>query len=551
MNAHALFVCELAIKTSAVLIGTHLLLAGWRRASASQKQSAWIIALITMVLLPCCLLMEPRWTFSLKRSLPASEPTIAPAAQAASPVLPPARSTQATALPPERSKPDWQTAIALIWLAGAIGTLSYRLLGSLHLSRLKRRSLPSSDPRIAQLCSKMRRALKLTRPVEVRISSASKVPMTWGTLRPVLLLPAESETWSDQELYSALCHEGAHIARFHHLGRWLAQSACALYWPNPLVWSASRALRLAQEQSADDHVLCAGAQADLYANQLLQTAIHMKTTPLISANALGMASASTLERRLLAIVDDHQHRTFTRWKTRLALLGMAALALLGSASAQLSAEPKQSPNSANTESAPVQKARKIILPSLRLSKASLQETIDHLRHKSAELDPEKTGVALLLCSAASPAETKPITLALENVSIHQALDSIAKIVGYTLSSNADALLLTPPGWSQAEPQIDDKNSPAYLKAQSIIIPKLDIKDASAEELVDHLCSKSKELASDQKGINVVLLPSQKPRPLIRFKLNNASFLSALKLTAASIGYGVKLQDGIFYLVPPQ
>lgn len=551
MNPYALFFCELAIKTSAVLIGAHLLIGNWRTSSATQRQSAWLIALITILLLPCSLLLEPCWTFSLKTTLSTPQPVIAPQAHPAYTSQPLGQPSNPAPLPAQKSKLGWQTIIILVWLAGCAGILTYRLLGSFYLLRLKHRSMRSEDPRIAQLCTRMRTALKLTRPFDVLITSESKIPMTWGTLHPVLLLPNESKTWNAQELYAVLCHEGAHIARLHHLGRWLAQITCALYWPNPLVWSAIRALRLAQEQSADDHVLCAGSQAASYANQLLQTAIHMKTTPLISSNALGMAKASTLERRLFAIVDTHQSRTSTRWSTRLALLSISTLVLFGSASARLNSEPKQSIHSPNTNSTAVQKASNIILPTLRLKEASLEETIDYLRYKSMELDPEKTGVNLVLFSVAGEGVTKSITLDLKDVSIYQALNSVTKIVGLTLRPSADALLVTPPSWSQFEPLIDDKNSPAYLKAQSLMVPKMNIKDGSADEVVEFLVSKSEQLASDHKRINVVVMPSQKPRPLVRLKLNNVSFLSALNLAAASIGYGIELKDGVFYLVPPQ
>jgi hypothetical protein len=142
----------------------------------------------------------------------------------------------------------------------------------------------------------------------MRISETCRVPMTWGIRRPVLMLPREALTWSDPRLQAALRHEAGHINRQDYLVRGIAQAVCALYWPNPLVWFAARSLRVAQEQATDDLVLRAGTPAEDYAAQLFDAARTVAARGLFAPHAVAMASPSTLEDRVRAIVDDRRDR---------------------------------------------------------------------------------------------------------------------------------------------------------------------------------------------------------------------------------------------------
>ena len=96
--------------------------------------------------------------------------------------------------------------------------------------------------------------------------------MTWGTLRPRILLPAEAAGWTDERRRIVLLHELAHIARRDSFSRSVAAIICALYWAHPAIWYAARRMRLEQEHACDDLVLSLGAKASLYARNLLDVA---------------------------------------------------------------------------------------------------------------------------------------------------------------------------------------------------------------------------------------------------------------------------------------
>ncbi|MCB1127676.1 MAG: hypothetical protein KDM81_14375, partial [Verrucomicrobiae bacterium] len=86
--------------------------------------------------------------------------------------------------------------------------------------------------------------------------------------------------------------------------------AVALHWPNPLAWLAAGRLRIEQERACDDLVLTSGGRASDYAEELLQMATTRRATTW--APAIAMARRSTVERRLLAVLDGARSRCAAR-----------------------------------------------------------------------------------------------------------------------------------------------------------------------------------------------------------------------------------------------
>jgi hypothetical protein len=167
------------------------------------------------------------------------------------------------------------------------------------------------------------------------------MPMTWGIWRTRILLPDESAQWSAEQRRAVLLHELAHVRRRDCLTQLIAQLGCAIYWFNPLVWLAWRRMQIERERACDDLVLTAGEKASAYARHLLDSAAAMPSLPVVSAAALAMARASTLEARLRAILDlKRNRRAMTmRVAAATALLLAAALVPVAALRAQQQAPP--------------------------------------------------------------------------------------------------------------------------------------------------------------------------------------------------------------------
>ena len=109
-------------------------------------------------------------------------------------------------------------------------TAAWFFVGAARTSRLVGRSAPApyapapgSNPR-----------------VRVLHSAETPMPLTWGILRPVVLLPADAARWSRARLSAVLLHELTHVRRRDVLAQAIAQLACCLYWFHPAVWYALR-----------------------------------------------------------------------------------------------------------------------------------------------------------------------------------------------------------------------------------------------------------------------------------------------------------------------
>lgn len=216
-------------------------------------------------------------------------------------------------------------AIVAAWLLGALAVLARLAAGRWGAARLGRQAEPVADPAWTGLLRGLSRELGLARPVRLLRGGGATMPMTWGTLHPAILLPAEADAWPEERRRVVLMHELAHVARHDCLTQTLASAACALYWFHPAAWYAARRLRVERELACDDRVLQAGTRAREYAEHLLEVARAFRPARLAAPVAVSMARPSQLEGRLLAVLDSVRDR---RMPGRAAAAGAAALALL-------------------------------------------------------------------------------------------------------------------------------------------------------------------------------------------------------------------------------
>ncbi|MGH7136765.1 MAG: M56 family metallopeptidase, partial [Pirellulales bacterium] len=157
--------------------------------------------------------------------------------------------------------------------------------------------------------------------------------MTWGLLRPMVLVPEDWRDWPPERQRCVLLHELAHVKRLDVVFQMIGRLAAALYWFNPLVWFAVRQLRIERELACDDCVLASGERASDYARELLKIAKLYRPRPL--AAGVAMAHSARLDRRVLRILD----RARARWpmspRAARSLFVTAAVLVLGVAATSL------------------------------------------------------------------------------------------------------------------------------------------------------------------------------------------------------------------------
>jgi len=270
---------------TAALKGTFVLSAAWiatallRERSADLRHRIWLAALIAMALLlvPVSVPQTLRMTIDASAAAPG---TVAVAA---------ARSLPSLAI-------GWSVIAALLLLRWGAGIL--------RLYRITRASRAAGA---------------------VLVSDAIQTPMTWGSIRPVILVPAYVEDWSEEQREVVIRHERAHIERRDWLWQGFAQAMTAVFWFHPLVWLAAAQMRQEAEHAADDATLATGVQAPDYADRLMAVARQLKDGS--PAAAVTMLRKPVLTSRIAAILDTARTRTSAGIGARIGVV-LAAAALL-------------------------------------------------------------------------------------------------------------------------------------------------------------------------------------------------------------------------------
>jgi hypothetical protein len=126
-------------------------------------------------------------------------------------------------------------------------------------------------------------------------------PISWGVVRPVILLNAQAAE-SHDEAEAIITHELAHVARLDWAKLLLARVAVAFFWFNPFVWLLSREAHQLREEAADDAVLSTDIDETEYARLLVGVARHECRGFLIGAHGVAPARNS-LTRRVKRVLD--------------------------------------------------------------------------------------------------------------------------------------------------------------------------------------------------------------------------------------------------------
>lgn len=297
-----------------------------RARSAAFRHSLWVAAIVGALALPALQVLVPTWHSTVLRDAAmvwAPFPTTK--VDGSSPTIS-AMVVNAVLAAPMQGK--WELMIFLLWGAGFLA-FSFRIaVGLLGLRRILFESR-ILDNRIWQAtAAEIGQRMGIRRPVRLCQSErASAMPVTWGAVRPKILVPASAVEWTEQRRLSVLTHELAHIARLDWLLQIIAELARAIYWFHPLAWVAAKEMRRESEQACDDSVLNSGVRPSEYARQLLDLTMTLENSGRRWLSALAIARQTNLERRFTAMLNPSIHRGSLSKNAR-ALVCITALLLL-------------------------------------------------------------------------------------------------------------------------------------------------------------------------------------------------------------------------------
>ena len=319
---HVLSASSIRLLPLFALVGCGAWLA--RRRSAATKHHLWLSLIVAALALPAFAAWLPSWTVLPVRQ-PASEglddsaspgterlaaestfPSDDVASQVASTVIPPVRPSQSSVsrnvTTITSSGVATSTVLSALWLIVAVGLLSRSVVGQIRLHRsLRATTDPNAETQRA--FASLHARLKIRRSVALRISPDDVMPMTWGLLTPVIVLPSSAASWSAERLRMVLLHELGHVRRWDCLTQWASTAARCCYWFHPVVWIAARRLHVERERACDDVVLNAGHVGSDYAAELLDVGTGCRRDALAMCAGIAMSRSSRLQDRVTSILD--------------------------------------------------------------------------------------------------------------------------------------------------------------------------------------------------------------------------------------------------------
>ena len=120
----------------------------------------------------------------------------------------------------------------ILWLVGVLLLAIYFSISYFRSMRKFRMSIPDNTPYIQNWLA----AHQISRPLAVRSSDLISSPLTYGILRPVILLPKQLDRNDPVALKYVLTHEYVHIRRFDAITKILFAAVLCIHWFNPFVW---------------------------------------------------------------------------------------------------------------------------------------------------------------------------------------------------------------------------------------------------------------------------------------------------------------------------
>lgn len=287
--------------------------------SRSAAERSWVahIGLLALVIMAFAPLVLPAWNVEAPVILGSEvQPARVPAAViapsfSAHPIAPTighaATKTPGPAPLPSALAPLSPSAVATaLYALPAAVLLFITLLALGRLVTLRARADVLVDGHWLSALARAQRRMGFKHGTALLTSNELASPISWGLLRPVILLNSRAVEASE-EAEAIIAHELAHVARLDWIKLLLARIATALFWFNPLVWVLAREAHQLREEAADDSVLGSDILDTDYAQLLVGVARHECPGLLLGAHGVA-PSRSSLARRVARVLDGKSAR---------------------------------------------------------------------------------------------------------------------------------------------------------------------------------------------------------------------------------------------------
>ncbi len=159
--------------------------------------------------------------------------------------------------------------ICLVWICGMVVLMARLIGGYVYTRRLRCYQLMPFPEDWTRRIEALSRKLGIRRNILAFCSPLTLVPLTLGTLKPVILFPVTAYTGlSAEEIEAIIAHELAHVLRNDYLFNIIQSIVGILFFYHPAVWIISAQIRAERENSCDNIAIAATGNKVAYVKAL-------------------------------------------------------------------------------------------------------------------------------------------------------------------------------------------------------------------------------------------------------------------------------------------
>ena len=240
----------------------------------------------------------------------------------------PERAASATALP--ASATAWPAIFAVGYALGVFLLLVRVACSLVTLERLVRTARAVEDASWSRPLRRWRLRLGIARHVRLLSSEQITAPVTFGWLRPVIVVPdSVVDACRKRHRTVLLAHELSHIRRADYLWQLLVEVARVIYWPQPFVWLVARRVAEAREHACDDWCVQLLGSPHRYRDSLLCIAKTMTSHTKTISLGLAMSRRSLLASRIARLREHRVRGSGLPSRRATVVLVLAAVLLAG------------------------------------------------------------------------------------------------------------------------------------------------------------------------------------------------------------------------------
>jgi beta-lactamase regulating signal transducer with metallopeptidase domain len=214
-------------------------------------------------------------------------------------------------------------ALLIVWAIGAAVAMLRMIGGWFGMIRLMRLARPCNDARVQWILKKA-----VSRPDRVIVLELEGLvgAICWQLHRAVMIMPANAQQLSNNELEMMIRHEWSHLHRGDPGMVFVQRIAEVLYWFHPALWMASVQASKYREFACDDIVLAAGHRARDYAGCLGKLALWFYSPTPLAPAGLGLVwNQHVVLQRVKRILQNNQVTCSGSWRSHCMVFSLSAL----------------------------------------------------------------------------------------------------------------------------------------------------------------------------------------------------------------------------------